>query len=591
MIIEARLWQEQVYHGSDYVKAVSNQSIRRIRKPAPRGRIFTSDKKILADNIPVFNLVFHLAEMRKPGTRSKTINYILTAADRAGKTIGRTSKLTTEKIQRHINYTPALPITIFENLTTLELAKISELPIPIPGMEIITVPQRRYKYGETACHLLGYIRKDNPQKAADRDEYFYYIPDKKGKQGVEKKYDHSIPVIDIKSDKFSRISKLRGLRGSPGSSLVRVDFRGYIHSTCGNILHAQPGHDIVLTINFRAQRIAEKLLKNYKGAFVLLDASTGAVIAMVSSPGYDISKFTPRLSPKYWNKLRNDPKHPLLNRATAGEYEPGSIIKPILAIALLENGMSASDMITCHGKSYIGDASIYCDKHSGHGSINVISALEQSCNVFFIEQGRVLRLEKISETFSSFGIGEKTEFPLYERRGLLPSRANKYYRTGRRWNAFDTALICIGQGNIQITPLQAALYTAAIANNGTLWRPYLLKEVLDATGNTIYVTKPLPRKKIKISKRALKIVKKGMFQVVHGSHGTGRKANIRKIKLYGKTGTAEKGKGANKINNTWFIGFGTHKKTTYAFAIFVENGASGGKTCAPIARTFFNTWL
>jgi len=582
LIVEARLWQEQIYYGSKYNAAVSKQSIRRIRKPAPRGRIFSSDKIILADNRPVFNVVFHLAEMRQPGRKRKTIDYLLKAADTAAKAIGRKNDLTSEKIQKHRIYTPALPMTVFENLTTSELAKISEISIPIPGMEIVTVPQRRYKYGETACHLLGYIRKDDPKSANDRDDYFYYIPDQKGKKGIEKVYDTTIPEVDIKR---------RGLRGTPGSSLVRVDFRGFIYNTIGNALQTQPGHDIVLTIDFKAQQTAEKLMRTHQGAFVLLNASTGAVIAMVSSPGYDISQFMPRLSKAYWNKLRNDPKKPLLNRATAGEYEPGSIIKPIIALSLLENGMQVSDRISCPGKSYIGNAVIRCGRRSGHGSLNVVSAIEQSCNVFFIEQGRVLGLEKLSETLASMGIGKKTEFPLYERSGLLPSRADMYYKTGRKWNVFDTALISIGQGSIHITPLQAALFTATIANGGTLWRPYILKEVLDPQGNTIYITKPFPRAELKINKEILAILHKGMYNVVHGSRGSGKRGNSKKIKLYGKTGTAEKGKKPNRTKNTWFICFGTYKNTTYALAVFVEHGQSGGRTCAPIARAFFDTWL
>lgn len=582
LIVIARLWQEQIYYGSKYDKEVSNQSIRRIRKPAPRGRIFTSDKVILADNKPVFNVVFHLAEMRQPGRKSKTIDYLLNAAETAGNVIGRKHDLTPEKIQAHRNYTPALPMTIFENLSIRELAKISEIPTPIPGMEIITLPQRRYIYQSTACHLLGYIRKDDPEDAKDRDEYFYYIPDEKGKKGIERVYDDAIPGVDVQR---------RGLRGTPGSSLVRVDFRGFIYNTIGNSIQAQPGHDIILTINFKAQQIAEKLMQSHQGAFVLLDASTGAVITMVSSPGYDISQFIPRLSSKYWNKLTNAPNKPLVNRATAGEYEPGSIIKPIIALSLLENGMSANEMISCQGKSYIGNATIRCARRSGHGSLDVVHAIEQSCNVFFIEQGRVLGLEKLAETMASFGIGKKTEFPIYERSGLLPSRADLYYKTGRKWNAFDTALISIGQGNIQVTPLQAALFTAAIANGGNLWRPYILKEVLDPKGHPIFITKPFARAELNISKEYLSVLHQGMYNVVHGANGSGKTGNCSKIKLHGKTGTAERGKGDNKTKITWFSGFGTHKDTTYAFAICVENGQSGGKTCAPIAKQFFDTWL
>lgn len=581
-IIIARLWQEQILYGSKYDQAVSKQSIRRIRKPAPRGRIFTSDGTILADNRAVFNVVFHLTEMRQPGTKSKTIDYLLKSASAVGNILGRQHDLTPEKIQQHRNYTPALPMTIFENLSIEELARISEIPTPIPGMEIVTVPQRRYKYGATASHLLGYIRKDDPEEAKDRDEYFYYIPDEKGKKGIEKVYDDFIPEVDIQR---------RGLRGTPGSSLVMVDFRGFVHKTIGNSIQAQPGHDIVLTLNFQAQQIAEKLMQSHEGAFVLLDASTGGVIAMVSSPGYDLTQFIPKLSKKYWNQLTQDPKRPLLNRATAGEYEPGSIIKPIIALSMLENGMPATDVINCPGKSYIGNATIRCARRSGHGNRDVVGAIEQSCNVFFIEQGRVLGLEKLSDTMASMGIGKKTDFPIYERSGLLPSRTDLYYKTGRKWNVFDTALISIGQGNIRVTPLQAALFTAAIANGGNLWRPYILKEVLDPKGNTIFINQPFPRAELNINKEYLDIIHRGMFNVVHGADGSGKEANTKKIDLYGKTGTAEKGQGDSKTKTTWFAGFGTYKNTTYALAICVENGVSGGKTCAPIAKQFFDAWL
>ena len=258
---------------------------------------------------------------------------------------------------------------------------------------------------------------------------------------------------------------------------------------------------------------------------------------------------------------------------------------------MLENGVSATDTILCPGKSYIGNTVIHCACRSGHGPLNVISALEKSCNVFFIEQGRVLGLEKLAETLSSMGIGKKTGFPLYERSGLLPSREDLYSKTGRRWNVFDTALISIGQGNIRVTPLQAALFAAAIANGGTIWRPYLLKEVLDPKGNTIYVNTPSSRAELNINKKILTVLHEGMYNVVHASGGSGKRGNSKKIELYGKTGTAEKGKGKNKKNNTWFIGFGSNKGTTYSFAVFVENGRSGGRTCAPIARAFFDTWL
>jgi penicillin-binding protein 2 len=221
--------------------------------------------------------------------------------------------------------------------------------------------------------------------------------------------------------------------------------------------------------------------------------------------------------------------------------------------------------------------------------------------VFFIEQGRILGLEKIADVLETMGIGQDTEFALPNAKGLLPSRAEKYtlirtpegkYKKKKaRWNTYDTALLSIGQGYIGVTPLQAALYTAALANGGTLWRPYILKSVKDAEGNIILIKQPHARAELDIPKNTLELIHEGMSEVVRGVNGSGKNGNAKKIKLYGKTGTAQKGLKAEKGQNTWFTCFGTYKDKTYALTILVEDGSSGGRTCAPIAKKFFDTWL
>ncbi|MBN1865017.1 MAG: hypothetical protein JW808_08960 [Victivallales bacterium] len=582
VLVVFRLWQEQILQESYHDTVIARQSVRRIRIPAPRGRIFTEDGAMLAGNSPVYNIVFHLQEMRQPGRASKTIDFMLSAAERAAAAIGREHSLTPESIQTHMNYTPALPMTVFENLDEIELAKISEIPEPVPGMEVVTEPQREYYFGSMAAHIIGFVRKDDPKSAKDREDFFYYIPDETGKDGMEKVYDSSIP------ESYGAIS---GLRGTAGSSLVMVDYRGIIHKTLGNSVPERIGHDIVLTINSRAQALAEGLLADKPGAIVLLDAGSGAVLAMASSPSYDISRFVPQLSPSYWGTLNSNPDRPMFNRATLGEYEPGSIIKPIIGLSLLEHGMPPEERINCPGRSFIGDASIRCANRSGHGNLDLVGAIEQSCNVFFIEEGRVAGLEKLADTLASFGVGKMTGIPIAERPGLLPSRSELYHRTGRRWNVFETALISIGQGNLRITPLQAALFTAAIANGGTLWRPYLLKEVLDPGGNVIFINQPCSRADLNIRRDFLDIIRNGMFQSVHSSRGSGRAAKTPVIELYGKTGTAEVGHGESRRKNAWFIAFGEHSGRTYATAVFIEDGVSGGKTCAPVAKQFFDSWL
>ena len=584
LIVLGRLWNEQIQNGELRGNEVRKQTIRRIRRPSVRGRIISSDGVVLADNAPKFEVVFEIAAMRQPGYSSRTIKHILRSAGRIAEVIQRENPLTKRKIQEHINYKPAIPLTVFGNLSIIELARVSEIVPPIRGMEIVTIPRRRYPWGSTAAHVIGYIRTDDPRNATDRDEYFYYIPDKRGVKGVEKAFDTEIVQRDV---------RIRGLRGTPGNSLVKVDFRGYVHTTIGTPRQGSRGHDIVLTLDFKAQRIAEKLMKGGKGAMIMLDADTGAVLLTLSFPEYDISKFVPRLSGKYWKELISDSGSPLLNRALNGRYEPGSIIKPLVALALLRNGMPVEETVSCQGRAYIGKTSIRCWnwRSGGHGLVNVVSALEQSCNVFFIEEGRILGMEKISQTFAELGVGEKPVFPLPCSKGLLPSREEKFRRTGRKWNVFDTALISIGQGEVNLSPLQAALYIAAIANGGTLYHPHILEKALDAKGNTVFVRKTEVKRKIKIPQAMFDTVREGMREVVHGDHGSAKQANSSKIYLYGKTGTAEVRRGGAKKKNTWFACFGVHGKKTYALIVFVEDGESGGKTCAPIAKAFFDAWL
>ncbi|NOY75116.1 MAG: hypothetical protein GXP32_04910, partial [Kiritimatiellaeota bacterium] len=341
-LILGRLWYEQIQNGELRGNEIRRQTIRRIRRPAVRGMITTSDGVVMAKNTPAFNIVFDIAAMRQPGYSSRTIEYIIASAERVADAIQRDNPLTKMKVREHINYKPALPLTVFTKLTKEELAKASEIVPPIAGMEIVSIPVRRYPHGKTACQLIGYLRTDDPSKAEDRSKYFYYIPDKRGVEGIEKAYDTEISQGDV---------KIRGLRGAPGNSLVKVDFRGYVHDTIGTPKQGVVGHDIVLTLNFKAQTIAEKLLAGKSGAMVLLDAGDGAVLAMASMPGYDLSKFVPRLSSSYWREITSNPNRPLFNRALQGHYEPGSIIKPLIAIALLRNGMPVEETVSCPGRA------------------------------------------------------------------------------------------------------------------------------------------------------------------------------------------------------------------------------------------------
>lgn len=584
-IIVLELWREQIYSGDKHIDKISKQSIRRIRIPAVRGQIYSSDGKLLAANRPSYRVVFHLAEMRQPGRRSRTVDYVIACVDSLERLSRRDSVLTKDKIIAHMNMKPAIPLVVIDDLQAQDMAKILEL-MPFPqGMEIVAEPERYYPEGKLAAHILGYTGTDNTKSAEDRSDFFYYLPDLTGRNGVELEYDKEVAEADG--------APVKGLRGIAGSSLVRVDYRGFVYETISSDIPPQNGCDIVLTLNAKAQKTAENLLEGKRGAMVAVDADTGAVIAMASAPSYNINRFVPRILNKDMNALLSDPGHPLLNRTCMGSYTPGSILKPLISLSLLENGMSPDETVTCDGGTNIGNARIKCAswRRGGHGTVDLYHAIEQSCNDFFIEKGLHLGLDKIAETLQASGIGRKTGFSLPESRGLLPSRKYKedYYKS--KWNEYDTGLLSIGQGIILITPLQAAIYTAAIANGGTLWRPYILWQVKDTEGNLIFTQKPKETGKLPASLANIETVRKGMHLVVNAPDGSGKLAKNNTIELYGKTGTAEVGPAGNKRTNTWFICFGKYKDKTYAVSVFIENGDSGGRSCAPLAAKFFEGFL
>ncbi len=581
-VLMLKLWIEQIQQGPQHREKISKQSIRRIREPSLRGRILTSDLRILADNAPAYDAFFYLEEMRQPD-RNKTINHILDTAAYLAKEIKRPA-ITKEELVRHLNVRPGLPFPVFKDLNREEMFTLHEISPGIKGLGIVPRTTRVYPEGSIAAHIIGFTRPEDPVSAEDRDEYSYYIPDLVGKRGVEKTFD----IFDVVGN-----PGVRGMRGIPGYSLVQVDHRGYVYKTMDEAIKPMDGNNIVLTINWRAQKIADTIMRGSKGAFVLLDAGTGAVIAMASAPTFDLRNFSPKIYQEYYSNINKDPSRPMLNRATSGVYTPGSILKPLVAMAILNSGVSPNKQIECDGATRIGNSTIKCAswQSGGHGPLTLTGAIEKSCNDYFIENGCIAGLDAISEVLESAGLGKSTGFCLPDNKGQMPTSEFKERATGYKWNKYDTALLSIGQGIILITPLQAAVYCAAIANGGTVYRPYILKEIRDPFGNLLQLTQPEIKGHLKTTPENLDIIREGMHLSVNSPHGSGKNAKNEAIDLYGKTGTAEVGPSYNRHKNTWFIGFGTHADKTYAVAILVENGESGGRSCAPLAARFFSEWL
>ncbi len=566
-IVLIRLWNVQVISGREYNEKASRQYARNIRIPPVRGSIYSSDGQLLAGNRPCFEVLLHLSEMNLSGTRKKSVEHILEEIRRAERAIGRSSGVTEDAVLYHMKYFPGIPMAVFKDLNQAELARIAELSPAIPGLELSAEATRYYPFGSLAAHLIGYIGPRDPSTDENRSDYFYYLPDSAGRTGVEKALDED-------------------LRGKPGKKLVIVNHRGFVHEVVGEPTPAEPASDIELTLDTRLQSLAEKLITNVNGAIVLLDAGDGSVLAMASSPGYDLNNFVPRISSRRYNYLLNQTGHPFINKAAQGVYMPGSVIKPLIAISYLENGFSPDDTVNCDGATPFGATSrIKCWswRSGGHGPVSLVKAIEVSCNDFFIESGMKLGIDRISATLATAGIGSKTGFILPENDGILPSR-DKW----KNWTAYDTALISIGQGKILVSPLQAASYTAAIANGGLLWKPRLVREVRNPSTGEKKVFPTELRGKLAASPQTLSLVREGMSRAVSEYEGSAKRARVEGLEICGKTGTAEVGSGANRHKNTWFIGFTkTSSGHTYAIAVLVLHGDSGGGTSAPLAARLF----
>ena len=577
--LTCRLWIEQVLSHAKYDDKFRAQSVRRVRKPPLRGRIISADGKILADNDPSYDLVFHLNEMRQPGRRKKTISYIHRKVVKLSKIIKRAVPLAEKDIVHQMRYYPVMPLTIFKKLKPQELAALSELTPPVPGMEVQPRSLRVYPFGEIAAHFLGYARKNDRKKAEDGNKFFYYVPDMVGIEGLELAYND----LTLGGD------RLRGLRGEPGDYLVQVDKHGYEHSKLPNGKHPQHGNNAVLTIDMRAQLPAYKLMKDKVGALVMLDADSGKVLAMVSTPSYDNNKYVTGWSRAEYAAMLNNPNKPLINRAAVGGYAPGSIFKPLISLALINFGVDPYATMICDKNAKILGKNTTC--MGTHGPINMVDALKKSCNDYFITLGAEMSIEHINKLLTSAGIGQKTGFDIYSSRCFLPGEKAKWriYRT--HWNKYDTGQVCFGQSILNVTPLQAAMYTAALGNGGKLYRPYLLDRLEDRSGNTIYQTAKKVNSTLATSSFALEVVKEGMYKVVNESGGSGVKARNDKIILHGKTASAEVKIRGRHFKNTWFACYGAYKGKNYAMVVLVEKGHYGGSTCAPIAKEVFLSYL
>ncbi len=542
-----------------------------------RGRIFDRNGLVLADNKISFSLELVLEEI-------ENIDEVFNAL-KTNKIINDNDIKNFHKIKK--NYKNFNYIPILENVAEDVVAKFLVNKY-VPGLAIRPKLNRVYPNKKLASHILGYVSKLNEEDMRLYNTKDYENTTHIGKVGIEKQYE-----LD--------------LHGKVGKSVIERNVEGRMLNE-ETITQPIPGDDLYLTIDIKLQKIAEKTLKNKRGSIILINVKNGEVLAAASAPNYDPNFFVDGISEKDYKNLNNSKSKPLFDRAIKGQYPPGSTIKPLIALAGLElSVINEKSRKYCPGwYSLPNHSHKYRDwKRSGHGHQTVEDAIAESCDVFFYELAYELGIDTISNYLKQFNLGKTTNIDIPgELPGILPSKKWKREKKGLPWYIGETVIAGIGQGFITATPLQLAVFTAAIANKGILVTPKLLRAT-KKINKPIEMTKPSKYKTIAIKDvENWDIVTKSMEKSIYGIKGTARRLNNNlKYTLAGKTGTAqvfgldaEEEYIASQIKETLrdhalFVAFAPIKEPEVAIAVVVENAGSGSSKAAPLAKKVLDVYF
>ena len=570
-----RMYQLQVLESDRYLVLADENRINLQLLAPQRGRILDRFGAALADNLQNYRLVV-IAE--RAGDITATLDALAGLIEIAEADRRRVSR---DIRRKH----PFVPVVVRGNLSWDEMARI-EVAIPeLPGVAIEQGLTRSYPLGETAAHAIGYVAAVSEAELSG--DPLLELPDfRVGKSGIEKSQDAE-------------------LRGSAGTSQVEVNAFGRVVRELARV-PGRPGNDVVSCLDAAMQDFLTRRCSTEESvASVLLDAVTGDVLALVSSPSFDPAPFATGLTPAVWQQLSADPRNPLTNKAIAGAYPPGSTFKPVVATAALTAGVLAPETsITCPGYLTLGDATFHCWREHGHGTIRLRDAIKRSCDVFFYETARRLGIDRLAAMARRLGFGGVLGLDIPgERPGLIPSREWKLATSGTAWSQGETVIAGIGQGSVLATPLQIAIMTARLVT-GRAVVPRLVRSdgVLPPGGDRIPPDFPT----LDVSPGVLALVVDGMNAVVNEQGGTAYAERITDpgLAMGGKSGTSqvraiteyEHEHGLRKISQIpWkerdhalFVGFAPVGAPRYVCATVVEHGGVGGghgsEVAGPICR-------
>jgi len=568
----ARLIFLQAFQGERYTYLSENNRIRLKRVPGSRGMIVDRQGQLLVDSRPSFDLFFVPEDSDQPENTLRLLaQYLKWDENELLKTY-----------EENKSRAAFDEITLGRDVEWSTIVAVETHQLDLPGVTLRARPRRNYTDGPAAAHVLGYLGEVNQKQLKTLKAQGYGSGDEIGHYGLERHWEEI-------------------LRGQNGGQQVEVDALGRRVRVLHEV-HNVPGYTMHLTIDRQLQQTAFEALGSKEGTIVAIDVHSGAVLALASTPAFDPNVFARGIKGNEWNALLQDKLRPLSNRATQGQFPPGSTFKIVMAIAALEEGViNPETSISDPGFFPFGNRNFRDWKEGGHGAVNFHRALVISCDTYFYQLGPKLGIDRIAKWARAFGLGEKSGIALDdERGGTIPDTAWKMKRFRQPWYPGETVSVAIGQGYVTVTPLQLANMMAAVANGGKLFRPRIVSKVESVDGATVREYGPELIRTIELKPDTLTRVHNALADVV--KIGTGGMARSAIIEVAGKTGTAQvvEMKGAYlkseqlsyfNRDHAWFVSYAPAQNPEIAIAVLIEHGGHGGEAAAPMAKKVYEKYI
>ena len=588
LALAVRLFYLQIIEGDSFYRVTAENIIRTVSLPAQRGQIRDRKGRVLATMVPSYNIEVVPSQITRE------------AYDHLRALLGPDVEHfpTWEAIKAEGTKGKDRTLVVAENVSREIMAEL-ETSLDKPGIHVAAVPRRQYPYAALAAHAIGYMNEVSPEELKTRKDEGYQAGDTIGRTGIERQFE---PYLRGKKGFEKVVVNRRGLR--------RTDVRIADLVTDGPVSQQpSPGNNVILTLDLDLQRIVERALRPVRSAAaVVIDVTTGRILAIASKPSLDLNMMSGGASPENLARVLSDRLRPFRDKALADTFNPGSTFKAITALAGLEEKVIVpEDKVKCGGFIKVGRRRFRCTK--AHKTVNLYDAIVQSCNVFFYDLGgRPGMMDRMAKYATDFGLGAPTGLGLNgEQGGFIPTEEwhraqaaadpkNEGFSIG---HALNTA---IGEGATRAMVLQMSLLYAAIAADGKLWLPQIVERVESPNGQIIEEFPPRLRREISASPESMAFLRRALYGVVYDPKGTAYKARPRRIEIAGKTGTAQVFQGGRRggdepplpyerVDHAWFAGFAPAARPRIAFAVLVEHGGHGGSVAAPVAAEIVESYF